>query len=192
MENFTILRDVSESLRAFLRQNIPELSEEDSIIFDSPAELKTANTTKLSFFLYHIVENSYLRNAEQEFTESNQMKNPPLIIDLFYLITPFAQTRETEYIILERIMRLFHDVCVLKGPMLQGSLEASGNHEIRIVSNPIPLEELNRLWERFHDKPFKLSVSYLLSPVRIPSEIKRDISIVKKRYVDVHTINRGR
>jgi hypothetical protein len=115
------------------------------------------------------------------------MHHPPLLVDLHYLFTPYAKNRETELIILERIMQIFYDNPVLKNEQLKGSLRKSGNDEIRIIPNNVSFEEINKLWERFPNKAFKLSVSSILTPVLIPSEkppvmIKR----VKDTEIDVY------
>jgi len=185
---FTILKDVNDTLKALFKKNIYELSDENSILFDSPADILSTAIPKLSVFLYHIVENSSLRNVESIPMGLNQMQFPPLTIDLLYLLTPYAQNRETELIILERLMLILYDNAVLKGEILQGSLKENGNNEIRIISNNLTFEELSKLWERFPDKPFKLSVPYILTPVRIPSGRKKDISRVIEKDIDLYLI----
>jgi hypothetical protein len=44
----------------------------------------------------------------------------------------------------------------------------SGNDVLRVVLHPLSLEDLNHLWNTF-SKPFKTSVAYLVTVVRIPS-----------------------
>lgn len=190
MGSFTVLRDVGETVKLFLRQNIPELSSEDSIRFDSPADIKQLTVNTLSMFLYQIVINTHLRNIEPKPAGLSQMEYPPLIIDLFYLFTPygFEDNRETEFIILERIMQLFHDHSVLRGEMLQGNLVESQNDEIRIVANTLSSEDLTKLWERFPETNFKLSISYMLTPVRIPSEKRKDITRIIEKDIDYYMI----
>lgn len=186
----TILRDVGESVKELLRQKISELSDENTILFDSPADVEDTTTPKLSMFLYQIVENGHLRNVEPKSTGIDQTRYPPLALDLYYIFTPFANNRETEVIILERIMQIFYDNAIIKGEMLTLSLKESGNDEIRIIPNNLSFEELNKLWERFPNKNFKLSVSYILTPVKIPSEkpdtiikrvIEKDIKVYTKK-----------
>lgn len=186
----TILRDVGESVKELLRQKISELSDENTILFDSPADIEDTTIPKLSMFLYQIVENGHLRNVEPKSTGIDQTRYPPLALDLYYIFTPFANNRETEVIILERIMQIFYDNAVIKGEMLALSLKESGNDEIRIIPNNLSFEELNKLWERFPNKNFKLSVSYILTPVKIPSEkpdtiikrvIEKDIKVYTKK-----------
>ena len=188
MGSFTLLRDVGETLKKLLKKNINEISDENSIIFDSPADIESAATAKLSVFLYQIMENTHLRNAEPIPIGTTQMRYAPLTVDLFYLFTPYAQNRETETIILERLMQIFHDNSVLKGQMLQGNLKASGNDEIRVVSNGLTLEELNKLWGMFPNKSYKLSVSYMLTPIMIPSEKAYDIKRVVEKDIDLYMI----
>jgi hypothetical protein len=164
-----IFIDIGNTLKDFIQKNISELEQPGSIVFDSPAEIDLPSTPMLSIFLYQIVENSFLKNLEAELVQNDQFRNPPLTIDLYYIFTPYARDREHELIIMEKVLQLFHDNSVLKGDLLKGKLKDSGNEEIRIFSNNLTFDEINKLWERFPSKAFKLSAAYTLSPVRIPS-----------------------
>jgi hypothetical protein len=165
----SILLDMGDSLRNLFMKKISELPDENAIVLDSPVDIEANSNTKLSIFLYQVVENGFLRN-EQGYFGRDKMRYPPLTVDLYYLFTPYAKNRETELIILEKIMQVFHDNPVFKEDMLKASLKESGNEEIRIIPNNISFEEINKLWDRFPNKAFKLSVSSILTPVRIPSE----------------------
>jgi hypothetical protein len=84
-------------------------------------------------------------------------------------------------------MQVLYDNSVLRGDLLKGGLKGAGNEEIRVVPNNLTFEEINKLWERFPNKPFKLSASYILSPVRIPSG--KPIEIIKRvmeKDIDVY------
>ena len=185
----SVIKAIGESLQMLLKGNISELSADNAIIFDSPADIDSGTTPKLSIFLYQIKENSFLRNTESGPVGTDQMRYPPLIIDLHYLFTPYASNRETEFIIFEKVMQILFDYPVLRGNMLNESLNGNGNEEIRIVPNNISFEEINKLWERFPNKAFKLSTSYILTPVRIPSgkpivTIKR----VLEKDIEIHRL----
>ena len=39
MGSFTVLRDVGDTLKILLKENISELSDEGAILFDSPADI---------------------------------------------------------------------------------------------------------------------------------------------------------
>jgi hypothetical protein len=187
----TVLRDVSNTLKELLLSKVSGPATPDSVVFESPADIvpPKGSTKTLSIFLYQIVENGFLRNIEPEPIETTQMRYPPLTLDLYYLFTPYATDKENELLMMEDIMQTFHDFSVLRGEALKGGLVMAGNHEIRVIPNNFTFEEINKLWERFPNKSYKLSVSYILSPVRIPSAkepakitriVKRDINIYRQ------------
>jgi hypothetical protein len=167
-DEFTIIRDVGKSLKELLEANIPTLN--NNISFNSPADVQTpgGNQRLLSFFLYQVAENVHMRNRNLEASGPERMVYPPVILDFYYLLTPYAKERDDEFDVLEKVVRTLHDNAILRGSKLKGMLLESGNEELRIVPNPLSLEDLNHLWSTF-SKPFKTSLAYLVTPVRIPS-----------------------
>lgn len=192
MAGYTVLRDAGETLKKLVMKNIQELSDENSVLFVSPAEMEAATTPKLSIFLYQTSENAHFRNAGMEASGplalKQKMQYPPLAVDLSYLFTPYAQNRETELIIMERLMQTFYDNAALRGDILQGCLQQAGNSELRLVPNALSLEDLNKLWGIFPNKAFKLSASYLLTPVRIPSSRETLATRVVEKDLDVYKV----
>ena len=72
--------------------------------------------------------------------------------------------------ILGKLFQLFHEHAVLSGDDLKGNLVVCGNEQIRISYNNLSLQDIKQLWEVFPGKPAKLSLSYLVSAVRMPAE----------------------
>lgn len=140
---------------------------EGDIVLKSPIEAD--QTGKISIFLYQVQENPHLRNREAETIRENELRPPPLTLDLFYLVTPLAQEPETALGHLEAVMLAFYDQPVLRPPVLSTTLVEAGNEAVRIVSHPLSLEDTNRLWGIFPNKPYRLSVAYLVTPVQVPS-----------------------
>ncbi|RPJ77219.1 MAG: DUF4255 domain-containing protein, partial [Alphaproteobacteria bacterium] len=183
------LRDVGITLRELLQSKVHELKvNQNSVVFESPAEIEPTGTL-LSVFLYQIVENGFLRNTDPVPIDTTRMRYPPLVLDLYYMFIPYAKDRETELLIMEELMQVFYDTSVLREDALQGNLVAAGNNEIRITPNNFTFEEINKFWERFPNKSYKLSASYILSPVKIPSAkepakitrvIKKDINVYRQ------------
>ena len=167
-DELTIIRDVGNTLKELLEVNIPALR--TNISFNSPAEMQnpTGNRRLLSLFLYQLAENVHMRNRNLEAPNPERLVYPAVILDLYYLLTPYAQEREDEFDILERVVRVFYDNATLRGSNLKGMLLDSGNDVLRVVLHPLSLEDLNHLWNTF-SKPFKTSVAYLVTFVRIPS-----------------------
>mgnify|MGYP005850104203 CR=1 FL=1 len=175
MPRFNIIHDIDDTLRLLLKKNLqtefPEFKFDNAITFDSPADIDSSSltTAQVSIFLYQVVENSFLKNNDRELTVNETLKHRPLYLDLYYLFTPYASNRDKEHSILERIMTTFHDDAVIEEPDLQGNLVKTGNPKIRAISHSFSFEEINKLWERFPNKPFKLSLAYMLTPVKIPA-----------------------
>lgn len=184
----TVIRDVSTSLKALLKARIPELNDDSFISFGSPSDID-ASTIKLSMCLYYLSHSPSMRNSErEELGGTDQFQYPPAYLDLYYLMTPYAKDRETELLLLGRIFQLFHEHPVLSDTDLKGNLAASGNEKIRISYNNLTIQDIKQLWEVFPGKPAKVSLSYLVSPVRLPADKIMTIPRVQERNLGIHPI----
>jgi len=168
--DLTVINDVSESIKQVIENNIEELPP-NSVSFDSPSDVQKTGKTGVSLFLYKISENPDLKNQENIQLNSKKTRHLPITVDLSYLLTPFSQTRESEQIILAKIIQIFHDNPVMSGTILRNSLRKNGTEKLRVLLESLPLEQVNNLWGTFHDTPYKCSLSYLVTPVVIPSQI---------------------
>jgi hypothetical protein len=184
-----LIRDVSESLRKLISENIAELNQK--VTLESPAEIdiQPSSEDKLSLFLYQILENPDLKNQySQQMQASMDRRNvnmnyPPLALDLFYLLTLFFRDKDKEQIALTKLVRLLYDNATLSGTALGNNLLLSGNSELRIELITRPMEQINQLWSLFQGKPYRLSLSYVVTPLRIPST--RDLG--QQRVISKHT-----
>lgn len=165
--------DVTFLLRSLIQNNITELKNETAVILDSPGDIAAPSSQdQLSLFLYQISENPFLKNQDLIQTGPNKVQSPPLALDLFYLLTPYAKKREEEQRILTKLMKLFYDHGILypiSFPTLGDELLESGNTELRVIMNTIGLDQLNLLWGMFPNKAFRIGLSYIVTPLRIPS-----------------------
>ncbi|MCK4528982.1 DUF4255 domain-containing protein, partial [candidate division WOR-3 bacterium] len=73
-----------------------------------------------------------------------------------------------EKIILGKVMQIFHDNAIMIGTALQGDLSET-DEEIKLLFNPISLDDLTKIWSAFQEVAYRLSVSYMVTPVRIDS-----------------------
>lgn len=140
---------------------------EGDVVLKSPVD--AATTAKVSMFLFQIRENEHMRNNAGEEVDLTSVRPPPLPLDLFYLITPLSPEPATALGHLEAIMRVFYDHAVLEAPLLPPSVVEAGNEQIRLTPYNLSLEDTNRLWGMFPNKAYTLSVTYLVSPVKVPS-----------------------
>lgn len=153
--------------------------------------------TGVSLFLYQVVENPYLKNQEFEQRGINTLINPPLVLDLLYLITPYSSApgtgttsvaRENEQMLLTKILRVFHDNGKLSGPALGNALLDSGNRELRILQNILSMDQMNHLWSMFREASYKLCVSYTVTPLIIPSSREITTQRVLRKQLNLKDI----
>lgn len=181
-----VVRWVSESLRSLVREHIPKLSAESAVVFESPADIDATGENKLSLYLYQIEHNVWLRNLPPTLGRGQppmppntmQVTPAPMVVDLVYMMVPYGKSAEMELVLADELMRLFHNIPVLQGPLLHPGLRQTGNERIEIVPRDSSIVVLRDLWAGFHNKPYKLTKLYLLSPVRIPSSPPFDTDVV--------------
>jgi Pvc16 N-terminal domain/IPT/TIG domain len=127
---------------------------------------------RINLFLYKIEENPFLKNEEWTLKpgNSNQLVPPPLSLNLFYLMTPYAKNdpqtgNATAHEILGEAMRVFYENPVIPQNHLEADLKTA-REEFKIVYSALDPEELSRLWTTFA-QPFRLSVRYQISTVQL-------------------------
>jgi hypothetical protein len=186
MGDHAAIADTSESLLTLLRDRLSGLVAPDHVTLVSPEEIELDTTPWLAVFLYQVLPNAHLKNLEPERVDSRTQRPAPTAVDLFYLLVPYAQKREDEHKILGRAIQALSATPVLRGSWLQGSLAGSGSH-VRVLLHPLPLEEHLRLWNAFSNRPYKLSTTYLVTPVSIESSAESfDAPAVVERRLQVH------
>lgn len=171
MGEFTVVGDVGETLKKVLEDDPwTGIAPKPEVTFKSPKEIKDdgGSTNKVSLFLYQIHENPHLRNEEPLRIDDSHLRTPPQVLDLLYLVTPYSDDKTQEKYILGKVMQIFYDNAVLSGTALQGEL-AGSDEEIKLLLNPISLDDLTKIWSAFQDVAYRLSVAYLVTPVRIDS-----------------------
>ncbi len=186
MADTTVMATVGKGLVELLKAEAGFA--EGDVSLKSPYDAGQAG--KIALFLYQVQENAHVRNEPPEAVGETALRPPPLPLDLFYLVTPLAQEPETALRHLEAVMLAFHDHRVLKAPTLPASLVESGNEALRIVQQPLSLEDLNRLWGIFPSKPYRLSVAYQVTPVYVPSTQTIPVKRVTERVARVSVMEK--
>jgi hypothetical protein len=115
------------------------------------------------------------------------LDKPPLALNLYYALTPFAEDQIDEHRVLGEAMRILYDHAIIAAPLLQGDLEQSAE-EFKIDLCAFTLEELTRIWYAVN-RPYRLSISYEVRIVLIDSNTERPSQRVtekENRYVQLH------
>jgi len=186
MGDYTVLAEAGDSLVSILWEEIqidPQVNSlidnENRISLDSPFDLQNNDSVKLSIYLYRITENASTKNQFPVQGNGTQLRKPPLTLDLHYLVTPLVGTVTDQQIILGKVMQVFYDRAILQGTDLTGSLAASGE-EVRLILNPVALEETTRVWQAM-EMSYRLSLVYLVRVVMVDSRREQFVQPVVTR-----------
>ncbi len=191
MSNELAIGAVTLTLRNLLDQ-VKELKDTD-IIDDLPADVKPTSEilitnlpldeayefdqakNQVNLFLYHVEHSAAWRNREIPGRLKNgESGNPPLGLNLYYLITAYGQDKNEiiGHLLLGKAMSILHDHPLLSRDEIRVALNASQLHDqierVRIRPQPISLDEVSKLWTGFQSQ-YKLSVAYEVSVVLIES-----------------------
>lgn len=185
-----MLDAVSKALRQILWDKFnadgvvrPIVGSEAAIVFSNPTETARDSGNRLSLWLYQITENEHVKNqpmlrsqaaAGVPLRETTQY--PPMALNLYYLVTPFAQSGESDHLLLGKTMQVLYDNATV-------FLEDAGSNifeELRVIFCRLSLEELTRIWESLRE-PYRLSVCYLIRVTRIDSRRTPSSALVLDR-----------
>jgi hypothetical protein len=175
MSDYSVIAELGDSLLSVLFSELNADSQisslidsEDRLSLESPADLENNNSVRLSMYLYRILENPYMKNRFPVDGTGGKLRRAPLTLDLYYLLTPLVGTPREQMIVLGKTMQVLYDRPILEGMDLSGSLGTTGE-AIRLVLNPVSLEELTRVWQAL-EIPYRLSVCYLARVIILDSE----------------------
>ncbi len=162
----------------------------------SPDRLKAnVNFIGLNLFLYHVQPNPGWRNAQLPSRDANgaRLTNPPLALDLYYLVSAWGIADFEAEILLGYAMQLFHELPVLTREVIRKTFEGAGPvvapgtllptkyqnlaaaaladqfELLKITPHTMNAEESSKLWSAIQMN-YRPSVSYQVSVVLIDSE----------------------
>jgi len=166
-----------------------------NIQLTSPSDA-TLGSRNVSLFCYKITENAFSKSQKPLVNNFGEISLPPLIIDLYYLITINVdaisdQATEDVADIQGKILQLFYDNQILSSDKLADELKNKDLHndentQLKIRLNTLSMEDLNHLWTLFQSTKFRTSLSYIASPVIIPSERKISTSPVLTKNISYY------
>ncbi|HEV2844922.1 MAG TPA: DUF4255 domain-containing protein [Thermoanaerobaculia bacterium] len=134
---------------------------------------------QVNLFLYHTQVDGGWRNMDMpRQLKPGESGHPPLPLTLFYLLTAYSDDTDEvkSHGLLGKAMGILHDHPMLDASEIQSATGAnvpdSDLHEqlerVRITHQPLPLEEVSKLWSAFQTQ-YRTSVAYQVSVVLIES-----------------------
>jgi hypothetical protein len=134
-----------------------------------------ANGNLINLYLYSTVPNPAFRNGLPPRSGTGSGGEPPLALNLHYLVTAFGQD-DNELIaqlLLGRAMLALHDHALLMPQALADALSAANVQEqterVRITPHSLGFEEMSKLWMAYQTQ-YRLSAAYEASILLIDSQ----------------------
>ncbi len=166
-----------------------------SVTAQAPDRINTgANETNLlNIFLYQVTPNLGWRNVDLPARDlrGNRISNPPLALDLHYLVTAYGTQDMNAEVLLGYAMQLLHETPVITREQLRivlgnpapvdgtlvpgrfGALSAADLADqvelIKIVPNYLSSDELSKLWTAMQAR-YRPSMAYMVSVVLIQAQ----------------------
>lgn len=187
MSNALAIAAVTATLRQILLEHVKDDALGDVPVTILPLDKARGNEIKnqLNLFLYQIQRNAAWVNTgpPQQVRAGETGFLAPLPLNLWYLLTAFGKNDDTDnsvepfgHHVLGKAMSILHDHPVLSAAEIiaatQTILPASDLDKqierIRITFQPLPVEEIYRLWTGFAT-PYRLSAAYEVAVTLIES-----------------------
>lgn len=169
MSASTAIALVGESLKSLLEGEM-QLTPPADVTLLAPDE--NQGNRRVNLFLYKVRESPYQRNMDWQVAAGDpaRLSPPPLTLNLFYLMTPYAQNdpdtgHTNAHAILGEAMRVFHQFPVVPDTHLATELQ-DAHEQVKITPSDLDLDELSKVWSTFSE-PFRLTVPYEVSVVSI-------------------------
>jgi hypothetical protein len=184
-----VIAAVTETLRALLQREIPELDHElsDLIVTTQPLDLARNDVTnaQLNLFLYHVEASSVGRN--QAFISPSihgRIGRKALTLNLRYLVTAFGRGACIGDLISARIlgaaMSIMHNHPILSVDEINLATENTGHktqiERLRVTFLPAGVDDLSNLWMTFKT-PYRLSVVYEATIHLIDNDVLPDVPL---------------
>lgn len=173
MALYTAISSISKKISELMQSElVPKLiPSEEYIGLAAPNE---RDNLMLGIFLYDIRESDEIKANQMIAGNSNTMRYPPVYLNLYYMMTAYAdgdiQFRHIrEEMILGGIIRFFHDNSII--------MREEGDIPVKIELMKMSVEEKTKIWS-FAGMPYKLSVFYKVSPVSIDSGRVKEVTRV--------------
>jgi hypothetical protein len=184
MANVFAVHSVGNSLMTYLKNAYPEPLRTD-VPFDfkliSSGELaegpEPSNT--LTLFLFRITQNEHLRSRTTPGDPPGS--NPPLSIDLHYLMSAWADNPLSEQTVLAWAMREIQMHPVLDSSSLSPEANWGAADMVQLIPAELSNDDLFRIWDLLQPK-YHLSVSYIARVIRIDTDLESGRPAVATRF----------
>jgi hypothetical protein len=191
MANYRAIAATSTALAGLIRDRYPrdEFGAGLEIDLYQTRNFETPMQDGFSIYLYRVAINGAVRNLTMRRSPDGRRYRPSLPLDLYYMITPWAQDVERQHRMLGWVMRQMEDQGVLSAGHLNHYMTETDTfqpHEgIEIICEPLTLTDYLTLWDRLRPR-LPPSATYALRMVLIDSDVHvPDGAPVQTRLLDM-------
>lgn len=144
--------------------------------------------------LYRVAVNGTMRNLPPRTAPDGTRYRPPMPLDLFYLLTPWAGDVEKQQRLLGWSMRELEDHPILPSGLLNRHLKESdvfhAEETVELVSDSVSLGDFTNLWDKLKPR-MQTSAAYVARMVLIDSDLElREGREVQTRVFKLETAAR--
>jgi hypothetical protein len=196
MANHRAIASVGTALVGLIRDHYPraDFGEGLEIGLYQTRDFESPMQDGFSVYLYRVAINGAVRNLSLRRTADGSRVRPSLPLDLFFMITPWAQDVERQLRMLGWVMRLMEDASVLSAGHLNHYMAETNvfaPHEgVELVCDPLTLTDYLTLWDRLRPR-LPASATYALRMVLIDSDVRyEDAALVQSRRFDFRGVAR--
>ena len=142
--------------------------------------------------LYRVAPSGTLRNLPPRVAPDGVRYRPSLPLDLYYLLTPWAEDVERQQRLLAWGMRQLEDNVILPAGFLNRYLREPdifrADETVELVSDPLPLGDFVNVWDKLKPR-VQTSATYVARMVLIDSEVElHDGEAVQTRVFEMARI----
>ena len=194
MANYRAIAAVSTVLKGLIRDRYPrdEFGAGLEIDLYQTRNFETPMMDGFSIYLYRVAVNGSVRNLTLRRSSDGRRYRPSLPLDLYYMISPWAQDVERQHRMLGWVMRLMEDQSVLSAGHLNHYMPETDtfmpNEGVEVICEPLALTDYLTLWDRLRPR-LPPSATYALRMVLIDSDVHvPDGAPVQTRLLDMREV----
>lgn len=180
MSDFRAISGVSKSLATFLKaQTGVEVDNQKA-----PSDTISDSVSLIHLYLYRVEYNPFFTNNDNVVSSPTMLGNPPIGLNLFYLVTPYGPSQLDIQVTLGEIIRVFNDQASIPPANFDPSL-TNVVEELKIIPHMLTLDQMTELARVFGQRQYRLSMAYEVSVVLIDSTVSRSVTRVDERHVSM-------
>ncbi len=130
----------------------------------------------LSLFLYRILPNGSRRTPTGRLGPDGRRLRTRLPLDLYFLMTSWAQDASLQHEIMGLAMRVLEDTPILPAGLVNATAAAVflPDETVEIGIAELTNEDILRIWETVTENRYQLSVPYVARNIQIDSDLPLD------------------